>query len=52
MKKRPKDEQVHCSPAAKAFIEKQAGKKRKSQRQIVDDLCFPKALPLKTLPGV
>ena len=45
-------EQVHCSPAAKAFIEEQIVKKGKTEVQIVDDLCFPKQLPVKTLKGV
>ena len=51
-KKRPKDEQVHCSENAKAYLKKRAWKQRKTVKQVVDDLCFPTRIPVKTLPGV
>lgn len=51
-KKRPDDENIHVSARAKAMLKKRAWKQRKTVKQVVDDLCFPKLLKVKTLPGV
>lgn len=51
-KKRPDDENIHVSSRAKAFLKKRAWKQRKTIKQVVDDLCFPKGISVKTLKGV
>ena len=50
--KRPDDENIHVSARVKAFLKKRAWRERKPLKQIVDDLCFPKGIPVKTLRGV
>ena len=51
-KKRPDDENIHVSSRAKAFLKKRAWRQHKTVKQVVDDLCFPKGLRVKVLPGV
>ena len=51
-KKRPDDENIHVSARAKQYLKKRAWKQRKTVKQVVDDLCFPVRIPVKTLAGV
>lgn len=51
-KKRPDDEIIHSSARAKEFLKKRAWKQRKTVKQVVDDLCFPVRIPMRSFPGV
>lgn len=49
---RPNNEEVRVGVKAKAYLKKRAWKQRKTIKQVIDDLCFPKKLKVKTLKGV
>jgi len=42
-----KDKNIRVTTAAHAFLSKRAWKKRQKIKQVVDDLCFPKGIPIK-----